>query len=68
MLRLLFSENLTHHTARHTFATSITLSNDVPLEVVSKMLGHTSIKSTQIYATIENQYLSKIASVLNAKL
>jgi hypothetical protein len=40
------------HTRRHTFATTITLSHGIPIETVSKMLGHTSIKTTQIYAKI----------------
>ena len=43
--------NITY-TARHTFATTITLSHGIPIETVSKMLGHTSIKTTQIYAKI----------------
>src|SRR5690554_7628590 len=41
-------KNLTFHLARHTFATTVTLSNGVPIESVSKMLGHTSIRTTQI--------------------
>lgn len=40
------------HQLRHTFATTITLSHGIPIETVSKMLGHTSIKTTQIYAKI----------------
>jgi site-specific recombinase XerD len=45
-------KNLSMHLARHTFATSITLSNGVPIGTVSKMLGHTSLKMTQIYARV----------------
>lgn len=47
------------HMARHTFATTTTLSKGVPIETVSKMLGHTNIETTQIYARITN---SKIGS------
>lgn len=43
---------LTSHIARHTFATTITLSKGIPIESVSKMLGHTDIKTTQIYAKV----------------
>lgn len=49
---------LTFHIARHTFATTVTLSNGVPIESVSKMLGHTSIRTTQIYAKVVEQKLS----------
>jgi site-specific recombinase XerD len=45
-------KNLTFHLARHTFATTITLTNGVPIETVSKMLGHTSIRTTQVYAKV----------------
>jgi integrase/recombinase XerD len=61
-------KKITHHMGRHTFATTITLSNDVPLEVVSKWLGHSSIKTSQIYAKITTQYFSTIASRLDNKL
>lgn len=52
------NKNLTFHLARHTFATTITLSKGVPIESVSKMLGHTNIQTTQIYARITNEKIS----------
>ncbi|WP_345741612.1 site-specific integrase [Tenacibaculum mesophilum] len=45
-------KNLTFHMARHTFATTITLNNGVPIETVSKLLGHRKIATTQIYARV----------------
>ena len=50
---------ITFHIARHTFATTVTLSNGVPIESVSKMLGHTTIRSTQVYAKVVEQELSE---------
>lgn len=62
------NKKLTMHVARHTFATSITLSNGVPIETVSKMLGHTSLKTTQIYAKIVDSKISNDMNQLKIKL
>lgn len=61
-------KNLSMHVARHTFATSVTLTNGVPLETVSKMLGHTSLKTTQIYARIVDTKISNDMEALKLKL
>lgn len=53
------SKNITMHLGRHTFATTVTLTNGVPIETVSKMLGHTSIKTTQIYSKVIDSKISK---------
>lgn len=58
---------LTFHMARHTFATTVTLTNGVPIESVSKMLGHTNIKTTQIYSRVVEEKISKDMSVLRSK-
>ncbi len=47
------------HMARHTYATEICLSNGVPIETISKMMGHSKIRTTQIYAEITNQKVRK---------
>jgi len=52
-------KHLTFHLARHTFATTVTLSNGVPIETVSKMLGHTTIRTTQIYAKVIERKVSQ---------
>ncbi len=62
------NKNLTTHMARHTFATTITLSNDVPIETVSKMLGHSSLGITQHYAKVLTPKISNDMAVLKKKL
>ena len=58
---------LTFHIARHTFATTITLNNDVPIESVSKMLGHKKLQTTQHYAKILDKKVSNDMQVLRTK-
>ena len=57
-------KNLTFHMARHTFATTVTLTNGVPIETVSKILGHTKIATTQIYARVIERKVSEDMTVL----
>jgi integrase/recombinase XerD len=59
---------ITHHIARHTFATTICLNNKMPIEELSKLLGHTSIKTTQIYGRITQQRLAESITRINKSL
>ncbi len=61
-------KHLTSHIARHTFATTVTLANGISLESVSAMLGHKSIRTTQIYAKVVQSKLSDEMKMLKQKL
>ncbi len=73
-LRLIFTCSLSlalpciFHLARHTFATTMTLGRGVPIESVSKMLGHTNIQTTQIYARITADKIGKDMDILSKNL
>lgn len=62
------TKELTFHMARHTFATTVTLANNVPIETVSKMLGHTDIKTTQHYAKLLDARVGSDMEKLQEKL
>ncbi|WP_370866519.1 tyrosine-type recombinase/integrase [Salinimicrobium profundisediminis] len=62
------SEDLSFHVAWHPFATTITLSNDVPIEIVSKLLGHSKLSTTQIYARVVDQKIGEDMYLLQSKL
>ena len=64
---LFLAQPITFHLARHTFATTTTLAKGVPIETVSKMLGHTNIETTQIYARITNNKISSDMQGLDKK-
>ena len=62
------NKNITFHMARHTFATTVTLSNGVSMESVSQMLGHKNIRTTQIYAKVVKEKVSREMGELKVRL
>lgn len=73
-LRLIFTSTLflavpiTFHAGRHTMATTVCLSNSMPIETVSSILGHKNIRTTQIYAKITKEKVKKDMTALAAQL
>ena len=61
-------KHLTFHLARHTFATTVTLINGVPIESISKMLGHTKVSTTMIYAKVTQSKIGLDMQLLQSKL
>ena len=62
------NRRIVFHAARHTYATEITLSHGVPLETVSKMLGHTRVDTTQIYAKVTDDKINSDTKKLDNKI
>ena len=62
------NKHLTTHLARHTFATTVTLANGVSISTVSKMLGHRSLKTTQIYAKVLDSKIAEEMDRLKEKI
>lgn len=62
------NKNMTFHLARHTFATAVTLKNGVPIETISKMLGHTKISTTEIYAAVDDEKIISDMALVESKI
>ena len=59
---------LTFHMARHTFASLITLSAGVPIETVSRMLGHTNLRTTQVYAAVSSERIHRDMQIVQQRI
>ena len=62
------NRKISHHIARHTFATTICLNNNMPIEDVSMLLGHSSIKTTQLYGKITQERLNQSIQSISKKI
>ena len=62
------AKNLKFHCSRHTFATTVTLMNGIPLETVSKMLGHKYTTTTLIYAKVTNPMIDKAITQIEGRI
>ena len=62
------NKNLTHHIARHTFASTVLLEQDIPIKIVSTLLGHTNVRQTEVYAKPSNKYMDRLADEIDNKL
>ena len=62
------NKSITTHMARHCFATTVTLANGVPIEIVSRLLAHTNIRTTQIYAKVLDANISDAMDKLSIRL
>ncbi|MBY0433282.1 MAG: tyrosine-type recombinase/integrase [Cyclobacteriaceae bacterium] len=63
-----FKKEIAFHCSCHTFATTVLLTNDVPMETTMELLGHTDIRTTQIYGKIVQKKISKDMELLRAKM
>jgi site-specific recombinase XerD len=61
-------KTLTFHCSRHSYATTVCLTNGVPIESLSQMLGHTSIKTTQIYAQVTRTKINEDMTNLEKRI
>ncbi|WP_224994476.1 tyrosine-type recombinase/integrase [Cesiribacter sp. SM1] len=61
-------KNVTHHVARHTYATTTLRDNDIPFDVISVLLRHTNIKQTMIYAKNSDKFMDKLADKIERNI